>query len=261
LTRRIRDLGAPKGVLCHSSKGEFDLNALHRQACEWPGLEGLDLAKDVCCSQSYDWNQMRWNINTGYANQSGQRHHVVVMDFGVKQNILRSLASTGCRVTVVPGTSSIEEILAHKPDGIFLSNGPGDPAATGEYAVPVIKELLNTGLPLFGICLGHQMLALALGGKTEKMHLGHRGANHPVKNLLTGKVEITSQNHNFAVDVNTLDNTRIEVTHINLNDQTVEGIKHRKEPMFCVQYHPEAGPGPHDPSYLFSSFRELIRKT
>ncbi len=258
LTRRIRDHGAPKGVICHNSKGEFDIEKLAAMAREWPGLEGLDLAKDVCCRQSYNWDQARWEMPGGYGVSEAADLHVVVMDFGVKRNILRSLASTGCRITVVPGDSDAEDILGMNPDGILLSNGPGDPAETGKYAVPTIRKLLETGLPVFGICLGHQMLAIALGGRTEKMHLGHRGANHPVKNLISGKVEITSQNHGFKVVAGSLPEN-IEETHISLFDNSNEGLRINGKPVFSVQYHPEASPGPQDSYYLFEEFIENIK--
>jgi len=199
LTRRIRDNGAPNGVICHAPDGKFDLPALHKMAAEWPGLDGMDLAAEVSCTQTYQWNETRWDITSGYGTNENPKYHVVAVDYGIKRNILRCLASSGCRVTVVPANTTAAEILAHKPDGVFLSNGPGDPSATGQYAVPVIRDLLSSGKPVFGICLGHQMLALALGGSTKKMHLGHRGANQPVKDLTTGKVEITSQNHGFCV--------------------------------------------------------------
>lgn len=251
LTRRIRDGGAPKGIICHAPDGKFDIPALLQEAAAWPGLEGMDLAKDVTCKTPYEWSGTK-----------GKRH-VVAIDYGVKQNILRCLSAAGCRVTVVPCTTPANDILALKPDGIFLSNGPGDPAATGQYAVPVIRELLASGKPLFGICLGHQLLALAIGGKTKKMHLGHRGANQPVKDLETGKVEITSQNHGFCVIPETLPQDA-EITHISLFDSSNEGLRLKGKPVFSVQYHPEASPGPHDSHYLFERFVTTIdahRKT
>ena len=253
LTRRIRDLGAPNGVLAVNYNGEFDIEGLKKQAAEWPGLEGMDLAKDVSCTQRYEWDQTQWALGQGYGTQDNPDFHVVAIDFGAKQNILRSLASAGCKVTVVPAETDAETILSLNPDGVFLSNGPGDPSATGEYAVPVIRELMEKELPIFGICLGHQILALALGGKTQKMHLGHRGANHPVKDLITGKVEITSQNHGFCVDPDSLPDN-VEITHISLFDNSNEGLKVKNKPMFSVQYHPEASPGPHDSHYLFDRF-------
>ncbi len=258
LTRHIRDHGAPNGVICHSPDGAFDLPALHKEAANWPGLEGMDLAKDVSCTKIYEWSgESSWQAATGYARQTAPRHHVVAIDYGIKKNILRCLSAHGCRVTVVPCTTPANDILALKPDGIFLSNGPGDPAATGTYAVPVIRDLLATGKPLFGICLGHQLLALALGGRTTKMPLGHRGANHPVKDLTTGKVEITSQNHGFHVLPESLPGDA-EVTHVSLFDGSNEGLRLKNRPAFSVQYHPEASPGPHDSHYLFERFVGLM---
>jgi len=260
LTRRIRDNGAPNGVICHNAGGKFDLEALHKQAQDWPGLDGMDLAKDVSCTQTYGWDETTWQTSSGYGKQTKPEFHVVAVDFGAKRNILRCLANAGCKVTVVPATASAEDILGHKPDGIFLSNGPGDPAATGTYAVPMIRDLLKTGKPIFGICLGHQLLALALGGKTRKMKLGHRGANQPVKDLTTGKVEITSQNHGFEVLPDTLPQDA-EVTHISLFDGSNEGLRLKNKPVFSVQYHPEASPGPQDSHYLFERFVDHIRKS
>lgn len=259
LTRRIRDAGAPNGVICHNAKGEFDLDALYEQAKNWSGLEGLDLAKDVSCTQSYSWNETCWSLENGYGKQEKPICKVVAVDFGAKRNILRCLASAGCEVTVVPATSTAEEILAHKPDGVFLSNGPGDPAATGAYAVPTIKALLEKNIPIFGICLGHQLLSIALGAKTRKMHLGHRGGNQPVKDLSTGKVEITSQNHGFEVIADSLPDG-VEQSHISLFDGSNEGIKLKDKPVFSVQYHPEASPGPMDSYYLFERFVENIKQ-
>lgn len=258
LTRRIRDIGAPNGILCVNYDGKFDLPALKNEAAAWPGLEGMDLAKEVSCTQTYKWEETGWTIGEGYGRQTNPEFHVVAMDFGAKRNILRCLASTGCKVTVVPGNATAEDILAHKPDGVFLSNGPGDPAATGEYAVPTIQALLAKNMPIFGICLGHQMLALALGGQTKKMHLGHRGANQPVKDLTTGKVEITSQNHGFCVLPETLP-ANAEVTHVSLFDGSNEGLRCKDKPAFSVQYHPEASPGPQDSHYLFERFIDMIR--
>jgi len=257
LTRRIRDLGAPNGVVAHAPDGKFDIDALVAKAKGWPGLEGMDLAKDVSCRQTYGWDESAWTIGQGYGKQENPRFHVVAMDFGAKRNILRCLAASGCKVTVVPGNATVDEVMRHKPDGVFLSNGPGDPAATGEYAVPTIKGLLDTGLPMFGICLGHQMLSLALGAKTKKMALGHRGANHPVKDLATGRVEITSQNHGFVVMEETLP-ADAEVTHVSLFDGSNEGIRLKNKPVFSVQYHPEASPGPQDSHYLFDRFVDLM---
>jgi carbamoyl-phosphate synthase small subunit len=258
LTIRIRDLGAPNGVIAYVPDGKLDINALHEQAKAWPGLEGMDLAKDVTCAKTYEWNAGRINIGSPATLQpTASSPHVVAIDYGAKQNILRCLVSAGCRVTVVPATTSADEIFRLNPDGVFLSNGPGDPAATGVYAVPVIRAVLERGLPLFGICLGHQMLALALGGKTTKMPRGHRGANHPVKDLQTGKVEITSQNHGFMVLPETLP-ASAEVTHVSLFDGSNEGLRLKDKPAFSVQYHPEASPGPHDSHYLFRRFTDMI---
>ena len=263
LTRLIRDGGPPTGAIRHAPPGEgFDLPALHAQAAAWPGLEGMDLAKDVTCRQTYAWDETQWKLHEGYGRRDdtgrdAPARHVVAIDYGAKRNILRSLASAGCRVTVVPATASAEDVLRHRPDGIFLSNGPGDPAATGAYAVPAIKQLLQFGIPTFGICLGHQLLALALGARTKKMHLGHRGANHPVKDLATGRVEITSQNHGFVVDGDTLP-AGVELSHVSLFDGSLEGIRVKDRPVFSVQYHPEASPGPQDSHYLFGRFVEAI---
>ena len=258
LTARIREQGMPNAVIAHDPSGTFDLDALKAEVQAFPGLEGLDLVPDVTSGQSYTWDETRWVWDKGYATQDNPEFHVVAMDFGLKRNILRCLASAGCRVTVVPATASAEDILARKPDGIFLSNGPGDPAATGEYVVPQIKTLIESGLPMFGICLGHQMLALALGAKTVKMHQGHHGANHPVKDFTTGKVEITSMNHGFAVDRETLPE-HVEQTHVSLFDGSNCGIRLTGQPVFSVQYHPEASPGPQDSHYLFTRFVDLMR--
>ena len=260
LTRRIRDIGAPNGILCVSADGKFDLDALKKEAAAWPGLEGMDLAKEVSCTQVYKWDESIWTLGQGYGRQENPQYHIVAMDFGAKRNILRCLAASGCKVTVVPGNASAEDILAHKPDGVFLSNGPGDPAATGVYAVPTIRALLDQNMPIFGICLGHQMLALALGGKTKKMHQGHRGANQPVKDLTTGKVEITSQNHGFCVMPETLPGNA-EVTHVSLFDGSNEGLRLKDKPAFSVQYHPEASPGPQDSHYLFHRFVDMIKES
>lgn len=257
LTRRIRDLGAPQGCLIHAPDGRFDIAALHEQAKSWPGLEGMDLARDVSCTQSYSWDETCWTLGQGYGHLQTPARHVVAIDYGAKRNILRCLADLGCRVTVVPATATAEDILQHAPDGVFLSNGPGDPAATGEYAVPAIRRVLEEGMPVFGICLGHQMLALALGARTEKMHHGHRGANHPVQDLTTRKVEITSQNHGFVITPDSLPDD-VAVTHISLFDRTVEGIAAKDRPVFGVQYHPEASPGPRDSHYLFRRFVDFI---
>ncbi len=255
LTRRIRDGGAPNGVICHAAaaRGGIELADLLAEAQAWPGLEGMDLAKEVSTTQSYTWETTRWALGAGFGTLSKPRFHVVAVDFGAKHNILRCLAAAGCRVTVVPASASAEDILGHSPDGVFLSNGPGDPAATGIYAVPMIQALLQSGLPLFGICLGHQMLALALGAKTKKMHMGHRGANHPVQDLATQKVEITSQNHGFVVDGETLP-AGVTASHVSLFDGTLEGLTVEGKPVFSVHYHPEASPGPQDSHYLFERF-------
>jgi carbamoyl-phosphate synthase small subunit len=259
LTRRIRDGGAPSGVIAHAPDGRFDTAALVAEAAAWPGLEGMDLAKEVTCRQTYSWDQTRWQFGRGFGQQAEPRFHVVAIDYGAKRNILRCLADHGCRITVVPATATTDDVMRHKPDGVFLANGPGDPAATGEYAVPVIRDILDSGLPLFGICLGHQMLALALGGRTVKMARGHRGANHPVKDLATGKVEITSQNHGFCVLPESLP-PDVEVTHVSLFDGSNEGFRLKSRPVFSVQYHPEASPGPQDSHYLFERFVELMER-
>lgn len=258
LTRAIRQQGAPHVALAHDPDGNFDVAALVAAARGFSGLVGLDLAKDVTCSQSYTWNEMRWAWPEGYAPQTAPRHKVVALDFGAKRNILRCLASAGCDVTVLPATATADDVLAHNPDGVFLSNGPGDPAATGHYAVPMIKDVLEkTDLPVFGICLGHQMLALALGAKTVKMNHGHHGANHPVKDLETGKVEITSMNHGFTVDSQTLPDG-VKETHVSLFDGSNCGIRMTDRPVFSVQYHPEASPGPQDSYYLFERFASAM---
>ncbi|MBK9003696.1 MAG: glutamine-hydrolyzing carbamoyl-phosphate synthase small subunit [Sphingomonadales bacterium] len=284
LTRLIRLKGAPNAVIAHSANGTFDIPALLAQAKAWPGLEGMDLAKDVTTLQSYGWDEGLWKLGQGYAKsplpltggarggqsspstqptpdlsrkREGRKPKVVAIDYGIKRNILRNLVDTGCEVTVVPATASFEDIMAHQPDGLFLSNGPGDPAATGEYAVPVIRQWLETKKPLFGICLGHQMLALAVGAKTEKMHQGHRGANHPVKRLSDGAVEITSMNHGFAVNVETLP-ANARATHTSLFDGSNCGFELTDQPAFAVQYHPEASPGPQDSHYLFEKFAGMM---
>ena len=281
LTRRIRMNGAPNGVIAHDAKGAFDIDALLARARAWPGLEGMDLAKDVSARQTYKWDEGLWKLGTGYARPSTSRGtndfseqgspssfvssevetrpHVVAIDYGIKRNILRNLVDAGARVTVLPARATFEEIMAHEPDGLFLSNGPGDPAATGVYAVPMIQQWLDTRKPLFGICLGHQMLGIAVGAKTAKMHQGHRGANHPVKRLDDGRVEITSMNHGFAVEATTLpENAR--ATHVSLFDGSNCGFELTDRPAFSVQYHPEASPGPQDSHYLFERFVGMLGK-
>jgi carbamoyl-phosphate synthase small subunit len=259
LTVAIRESGVPNAVIAHAPDGVFDRDELLRQARAWAGLVGLDLAKDVTSGQSSTWSETPWEWDAGYGTQQQPTFHVVAIDYGVKRNILRLLSGLGARVTIVPATTGAEEILAMNPDGIFLSNGPGDPAATGEYAVPVIRDLLSADLPVFGICLGHQMLALALGGRTVKMHQGHHGANHPVKDHTTGKVEIVSMNHGFAVDADSLPDG-VDETHVSLFDGSNCGIALAGRPVFSVQHHPEASPGPQDSHYLFRRFANLIRE-
>jgi len=257
LTALIRARGMPNAVIVHDRGGAFDEPALLGRARAWPGLVGMDLAKDVTTGQSYTWDETSWQWGKGYGRLTAPRRHVVAVDYGIKRNILRLLADHDCRVTVLPATATGEEILAHKPDGVFLSNGPGDPAATGEYAVPAIRKVIDSGTPTFGICLGHQMLGLALGAETMKMHQGHHGANHPVKDLTTGKVEITSMNHGFAVDTTALP-AGVEETHISLFDGSNCGLRMTDRPVFSVQYHPEASPGPRDSRYLFRRFVEMM---
>ena len=259
LTALIREKGLANAVIAHAPDGKFDIEDLKRQAAGWSGLVGLDLAKEVTSGQSSVWKETPWVWNEGYGEQNAPTMHVVAVDYGIKRNILRLLTGLGAKVTVVPAKTGADEILAMKPDGIFLSNGPGDPAATGEYAVPVIKDLLKTDIPIFGICLGHQMLAIAVGGKTVKMHQGHHGANHPVKDHTTGKVEIVSMNHGFAVDSNSLPQG-VEVTHVSLFDGSNCGIALAGRPVFSVQHHPEASPGPQDSHYLFRRFVNMIRE-
>jgi carbamoyl-phosphate synthase small subunit len=259
LTRSIREHGMPHAVIAHHPEGRFDLDALVAQAKAWGGLEGLDLAKEASCLQPFVYDEGLWTWPEGYAKPGTPKYEVVVVDYGVKRNILRALTSVGARATVVPASTSAEEILARKPHGVLLSNGPGDPAATGEYAVPMIQGLLGAGLPVFGICLGHQMLSLALGAKTVKMEQGHHGANHPVKDLTTGKVEIVSMNHGFTVDRESLPEPVVE-THVSLFDGTNAGIALKDRPVFSVQHHPEASPGPTDSLYLFERFAGLMDK-
>ncbi len=261
LTAWIRENGAPNAVIAHEPSGQFDVDALKAEAKAWSGLEGLDLAIKATIGQSLRWNETpwEWNKGTGQLGDSDAKYHIVALDYGVKRNILRLFAGLECRVTVLPATSSAEDVLALQPDGIFLSNGPGDPAATGEYSVPAIKALVDSGIPLFGICLGHQMLALALGGTTMKMHQGHHGANHPVKDHTTGKVEIVSMNHGFAVDSKSLPEG-VEETHVSLFDGTNCGLRLAGKPVFSVQHHPEASPGPQDSHYLFRRFLNMVRE-
>jgi carbamoyl-phosphate synthase small subunit len=258
LTTLIREKGMPNAVIAHEPSGKFKLDMLKKEARDWPGLVGMDLVPMVTSGQRFTWDETPWQWGAGYGRQANPEFHVVAVDYGIKRNILRLLASVGCKVTVVPAKTTAEEIFALKPDGVFLSNGPGDPAATGQYAVPVIKKLVDSGTPTFGICLGHQMLGIALGGRTVKMHQGHHGANHPVQDMTTGKVEITSMNHGFAVDKDSLPNN-VEQTHVSLFDGSNCGIALKDRPVFSVQYHPEASPGPRDSHYLFARFVELMR--
>ena len=257
LTRLVRAQNAPTAVLVHDPAGAFDgafdSGALAAEAAAWPGLAGMDLAREVSTREAYSWTETQWTRGAGYGAQAAPRRHVVAVDYGAKRNILRCLASAGCRVTVVPAQTPAAEILARRPDGVFLSNGPGDPAATGAWAAPIIRELIDSGVPIFGICLGCQLLALALGARTVKMRQGHRGANHPVRALATGRVEITSQNHGFAIDADSLP-AGVAVTHASLFDGTPEGVGVVGKPVFGVQYHPEASPGPRDSRYLFDRF-------
>ncbi len=258
LTARIRDKGMPNGVIAHQPSGVFDIEKLKKEAKAWPGLLGLDLVPDVTTGQSYTWDEMRWAWDKGHARNEAPEFHVVAIDYGLKINILRCLASSGCKVTVLPATATAEDVLARQPDGVFLSNGPGDPAETGKYAVPEIKKLVASGKPVFGICLGHQMLGIALGGTTKKMHQGHHGANHPVKDFTTNKVEIVSMNHGFAVDRESLPNGVVE-THVSLFDGSNCGLQLDGRPVFSVQHHPEASPGPQDSHYLFTRFTNMMR--
>ncbi|MEA2954468.1 MAG: carbamoyl-phosphate synthase small subunit [Alphaproteobacteria bacterium] len=259
LTGHIREKGMPNAVIAHEPSGQFDLAALKKEAREWPGLVGMDLVPMVTSGQRFSWDETPWEWGKGYGRQDKAEFHVVAIDYGIKRNILRLLAGAGCKVTVVPAQTSAEDIKALKPDGVFLSNGPGDPAETGKYAVPVIRAVIDSDIPTFGICLGHQMLGIAVGGKTMKMHQGHHGANHPVKDLITGKVEITSMNHGFAVDKESLPKN-VEQTHVSLFDGSNCGIALKDKPVFSVQYHPEASPGPRDSHYLFGRFVEMMRE-
>ncbi|MDE1937807.1 MAG: glutamine-hydrolyzing carbamoyl-phosphate synthase small subunit [Alphaproteobacteria bacterium] len=258
LTGRIREQGMPHGVIAHSKTGKFDFKALTKDAREFPGLVGLDLAKEVTSGQTSKWRQTPWEWNKGYGEQSAPTFRAVVIDYGVKRNILRILAGMGADITVVPASASFDEVMVHQPHGVVLSNGPGDPAATGSYAIPTIKALVDSGVPVFGICLGHQMLGLALGGTTKKMPQGHHGANHPVKDLETGKVEIVSMNHGFTVDGETLPKS-VKQTHVSLFDGSNCGLRLEGRNVFSVQYHPEASPGPMDSHYLFTRFAEAAR--
>jgi len=258
LTARIRDAGAPHAVIAHSAAGDFDIPALVQRARDWTGLVGLDLAKPASTLQAFEWDEGLWDWPEGHSRVQAGDRSVVVVDYGVKRNILRALASTGAKITVVPATTTAEEILARNPDGVVLSNGPGDPAATGQYAVPEIRKLVDSGKPVFGICLGHQMLAIALGAKTVKMDQGHHGANHPVKDLTTGKVEIVSMNHGFTVDRDSLPD-HVQETHVSLFDGTNCGIALKDRPVFSVQHHPEASPGPTDSLYLFQRFADAMK--
>ena len=257
LTARIRDGGPPNGVLSFPADGRFDIPALLAQAKAWPGLEGMDLAREVSARQAYKWDETTWSWGAGFGQRTAPGKRVVAVDYGAKRNILRCLADAGCEVTVLPATATAEDILREKPDGVFLSNGPGDPAATGLYAVPAIQGVLDAQVPVFGICLGHQLLALALGARTYKLERGHRGANQPVQELATGRVEITSQNHGFAVDGETLP-ANVKVTHVSLFDGSNEGIACVDRRAFSVQYHPEASPGPSDSHHLFRRFVEMM---
>ena len=260
LTRRIRELGAPRGALCHAPNGNIDTDVLCEMAKSWPGLKNMDLAKSVTLPDVTSWDEGTWQYGSSAHQATPARLNVVAMDFGCKHNILRCLKDAGCGVTVVPADTSADTIMSLKPDGVFLSNGPGDPAATASYAGAEIAKLIAANMPIFGICIGHQLMALALGARTHKMARGHRGANHPVKDLQTGKIEITSQNHGFAVDPDSLP-VDVEVTHISLFDRSIEGLRHKTKPAFCVQYHPESSPGPHDSRYLFERFIYLMEKT
>ena len=259
LTRAIRQQGSPHVVLAHDPEGRFDIAAMVARARAWKGLVGLDLAREVSCRQSYRWTEGLWSWPGRFGRcEEARPFRVVALDYGAKRNILRSLVQSGAEVTVLPATATAEEVLAHDPEGVFLSNGPGDPAATGSYAVPMIRSLLDRDLPIFGICLGHQMLALALGARTVKMGHGHHGANHPVRDVETGKVEITSMNHGFAVDSQTLP-AGVKETHVSLFDGSNCGLRMVDRPVFSVQYHPEASPGPQDSAYLFDRFAEAMR--
>ena len=260
LTNFIRDKGAPKGTIAHNKNGKFNVSKLVKKSINWPGLKGMDLAKEVTTPKTYTWKGLKtWKKIRGFEKNKKRKFKIVAIDFGIKKNILRYFSNYDCEVKVISCKKKSDEIFKLKPNGVFLSNGPGDPAATGKYAINVVKNLIQAGVPLFGICLGHQILALALNAKTRKMRLGHRGANHPVKNLITNKVEITSQNHGFEVIKESL-KRNTEITHISLFDNSIEGIRLKNKPVFSVQYHPEANPGPQDSKYLFSQFIEDVKK-
>ena len=260
LTNFIRDKGAPKGTISYSKNKKFNINKLTNSTIKWSGLKNLDLAETVTTSKNYIWKGLKtWKKETGYEKNKKNSFHIVAIDYGIKKNILRYFSDFKCKVTVVSCKTSAEKILDLKPHGVFLSNGPGDPAATGKYAIKILNKLIKENLPIFGICLGHQILALALGAKTKKMKLGHRGANHPVKNLIHDKVEITSQNHGFVVVEENLPK-KIEITHKSLFDSSIEGLKLKNKPVFSVQYHPESNPGPQDSVYLFQEFINNIKK-
>jgi carbamoyl-phosphate synthase small subunit len=260
LTSLIRNKGMPNAVIAHAPDGQFDRAALAKEAKEWPGLVGMDLVPMVTSAQRFTWDETSWAWGEGYGRQDAPQFRLVAVDYGIKRNILRQLAGIGAKVTVVPAQTPANDIIALQPDGVFLSNGPGDPAATGSYAVPIIRQVIDKGIPTFGICLGHQMLGIAVGGRTRKMHQGHHGANHPVKDLTTGKVEITSMNHGFALETESLPQ-HVRETHVSLFDGSNCGIALNDRPVFSVQYHPEASPGPHDSHYLFGRFVELMRES
>ena len=260
ITNYIRDKGAPKGAIQFSQKGRYDQTELLNKSRSWSGLLGLDLAKKVSCKKIYHWpSQKSWDKNRGYIKNKKNKYKVIAIDYGIKKNILRCFSDIDCSVTVVPANCSADKIIKMNPDGVFLSNGPGDPSATGKYAIPIIKKIVANKIPIFGICLGHQLLSLALGAKTKKMSLGHRGANHPVKDLLSNKVEITSQNHGFEVDPKSIPSS-VKITHKSLFDGCIEGIEVKEKNVFSVQYHPEANPGPQDSKYLFEKFLKNIKR-
>ena len=260
LTNFIRDKGAPKGTIANNKKGKFNIKKLTNMSVKWPGLNGLDLAKEVSTKKTYIWKGFKtWKKDVGYQKNTKKKFKIIAVDYGIKKNILRYFSDYNCEVKVVSCKLTADEIVKLKPDGIFLSNGPGDPAATGKYAIDTVQKLIKLNYPIFGICLGHQILALALNAKTKKMKLGHRGANHPVKNLINNSVEITSQNHGFVVIEKSL-SKNIQITHKSLFDETIEGIKLKNKPVFSVQYHPEANPGPQDSQYLFNNFIQDVKK-